>query len=65
MGTNRIKELERQIAELKERWPPHSVPPSMLQQLEALEEELKKAREEAEKANAQAEGRSGIPKVSP
>ena len=36
----RIEELERQIAELKSRWPAHSVPPAMFQQLEELEEEL-------------------------
>ena len=41
MGTDRIAELERQIVDLKERWPAHSVPPSMLQQLEELREELK------------------------
>lgn len=40
----RVKELERQIAELKSRWPPHSVPPQMLEQLEELEEALQEAR---------------------
>ena len=47
MNNERIEELEKQIAELKRRWPAHSVPPTMLQQLdeleEALERELKKA----------------------
>lgn len=38
--SERIKELERQIAELKRRWPAHSTPPTMLQQLDELEEEL-------------------------
>jgi len=38
MNSERIKELEKQIAELKSRWPAHSVPPTMLQQLEELEE---------------------------
>ena len=42
----RIEELERQIAELKRRWPAHSVPPTMLQQLDDLEEELEQARRE-------------------
>ena len=50
MNSERIKELEKQIAELKRRWPAHSVPPTMLQQLDELEEELerelKKATEE-------------------
>jgi len=35
-----IAKLEEQIAELKARWPAHSVQPWMLQQLEDLEEEL-------------------------
>jgi uncharacterized protein (DUF1684 family) len=40
MSSRRIKELEKQIEELKSRWPAHSVPPTMLQQLDELEEEL-------------------------
>jgi hypothetical protein len=36
----RIQELEREIADLKARWPKHSVPPAMLIRLEELEEEL-------------------------
>ena len=35
-----IAKLEEQIAELKARWPAHSVQPWMLQQLEELEEEV-------------------------
>jgi hypothetical protein len=46
MSTDRIKELEREIAELKKRLPPHSVPPTMLWKLEELEEELEKAKKE-------------------
>jgi len=42
MSSERIKELESQIAELKSRWPAHSVPPAMLQQLDELEEELER-----------------------
>lgn len=42
--SERIEELERQIADLKRRWPAHSVPPAMLQQLDDLEEELERAR---------------------
>jgi hypothetical protein len=41
-SSQRIKELESQIAELKRRWPAHSVPPTMLQQLDELEEELER-----------------------
>jgi hypothetical protein len=40
MDTKRIKELEKQIADLKCQWPAHSVPPAMLQRLDDLEEEL-------------------------
>jgi len=42
MSSERIKELEKQIAELESRWPAHSGPPMMFQQLEDLEEELEK-----------------------
>ncbi len=41
--TNReaqIEDVQRQIADLKSRWPAHSVPPAMIQQLDELEEEL-------------------------
>jgi len=49
MSTDRIKEIEDKIADLKARWPAHSVPPSMWQELEALEEELEKVRKAAKK----------------
>lgn len=38
--TNRIQVLEEKIADLKKRWPAHSVPPALLQELDDLEEEL-------------------------
>jgi hypothetical protein len=47
MSSERIKQLEKQIAELKRRWPAHSVPPTMLQQLDELEEELERERKRA------------------
>jgi tRNA-Thr(GGU) m(6)t(6)A37 methyltransferase TsaA len=40
MGKNRIEELREQIEDLKRRWPAHSIPPAMMDQLDALEEEL-------------------------
>jgi len=40
-----VRKIEEKIADLKARWPAHSVPPSMWQQLEELEDELEKARE--------------------
>lgn len=35
-----IRRLEAEIADLKRRWPAHSVKPAMVQQLEELEERL-------------------------
>jgi hypothetical protein len=62
MSSERIEELEKQIAELKRRWSAHSVPPTMFQQLDELEEELEKELKEAneEKRNAKAEGYGGL-----
>ena len=52
MADDKIREIEEKIADLKARWPAHSVPPSMWMQLEELEEELETARKEkAEKQN--------------
>jgi hypothetical protein len=54
---DRVRDLERQIEELKSRWPAHSVPPAMLQQLdeleEALEMELDRATESADEVPCQ------------
>ena len=44
MDQDKIKEIEDKIADLKSRWPAHSVPPSMWQELEELEEELEEAK---------------------
>jgi putative redox protein len=46
----RVAELEKQIADLQERFPAHSVPPAMMIELEELEEELERARREADQA---------------
>ena len=48
MRTDKAKEIEQKIAELKARWPAHSVPPHMWEELEELQSELK----EAERADA-------------
>ena len=53
MSSERIEELEKQIAELKRRWPAHSVPPAMLQQLDELEEALERERREASEQREQ------------
>lgn len=49
MSQNKVKEIEERIADLRARWPAHSVHPSMWQELEKLEEELEKAREAEKK----------------
>ena len=38
------KELEEKIADLKKRMPAHSIPPSMVQELEKLETRLRELR---------------------
>ena len=48
MSQDQIEQLEQEIADLKARWPAHSVKPSMLQQLEALEEALEKAKRQGD-----------------
>jgi len=56
--SDRVKDLERQIEQLKGRWPAHSVPPAMFQQLEELEEELERELKKAnrDKTDAKADG---------
>jgi hypothetical protein len=43
---DRESEIEAELADLKGRWPPHSVPPSMWMELERLEEELEQIKRE-------------------
>jgi hypothetical protein len=43
---DREREIEAELADLKGRWPAHSVPPSMWQELERLEEELEQIKRE-------------------
>ena len=45
MSRDRVEELDEQIAELKKRWPAHSVPAAMMEQLDYLEEELRREKE--------------------
>ena len=40
-----VKRLEERIADLKGRLPVHSIPPSMIQELEEIEEELERIKE--------------------
>lgn len=41
MSKDRAEVLKNQISDLKKRWPAHSVPPTMMAQLDELEEALK------------------------
>ena len=43
---SRITALEQQINELKARWPAHSVPAALMEQLDELEEALAAERKE-------------------
>jgi len=45
INDDKVKHIEEKITDLKARWPAHSVPPRMWQELEELEDELKKAQE--------------------
>jgi hypothetical protein len=56
MGRRTVQEIEESIADLKGRWPAHSVPPSLWQQLEELEEELAEAKETERGSNAAQNG---------
>ena len=40
-----IRELERRIAELKARFPAHSIPPALMAELDELEAQLAEAKE--------------------
>ena len=44
---DRVEDLEKRIADLKARFPAHSVRPSMVQELEDLEERLERAKKVA------------------
>jgi hypothetical protein len=44
VSNDRVREIEEKIADLKARWPAHSVAPSMWQQLEELESQLEEAK---------------------
>lgn len=51
MDEDKVQKIQQEIADLKGRWPAHSVPVSMWQQLEELEEKLEKARNEWSEVN--------------
>jgi len=41
-------DLEKKIAEIRQRIPPHSVPPAMLEEIDELEERLERMRQHRE-----------------
>jgi len=41
-------DLEKKIAEIRQRIPPHSVPPAMLEEIDELEERLERMRQQRE-----------------
>lgn len=48
MSERSVAEIEALLADLKGRWPAHSAPPHMWQELEDLEAELEQAKRSAE-----------------
>jgi len=40
MSPDKVEKIKKEIENLKKRWPAHSVPPAMMERLDALEEEL-------------------------
>jgi hypothetical protein len=62
MSSQRIEELKRQLAELERRSLADSAPPTMLQQLDELEEELERELRKGagEKDRAKANGHGGL-----
>ena len=54
MNNERIRDLEAKIDDLKKRWPAHSVPPMMMQELDDLEDELAKAMRQAHQGESNA-----------
>ena len=59
MNTDKVKKIEDKIADLKARWPAHSVPPRMWQQLEDLEAQMEEAKKRQQQNNNQQELISG------
>ncbi len=49
-AAERRAQLERELADLKARWPKHTVPPTMIMRLEELEEKLERLGGDAEGA---------------
>jgi anti-sigma-K factor RskA len=54
----RVARLEKQLADLQARLPAHSIPPSMIAELDELEETLAQARRQWQEKSEQGGGRS-------
>jgi hypothetical protein len=60
------EDIEHRIAELKRRWPAHSAPPRMWEELEELEDELKRISDvEGEAGDGRQAGSGRLPQVRP
>jgi hypothetical protein len=64
VANREVRRLEEKIADLKGRWPRHSVPPAMWDELEALETDLDQARRRAgEESHGGQAGCGRLPEV--
>lgn len=59
MDKGEKSDIEQRIAELKRRWPAHSVPPGMWEELEELEDALRIIEEATNERNDGRETGSG------
>ena len=65
MNDEKIKELEKKIADLQKQWPAHSIPPAMMQLLDDLEDELAQARAAKESPPASTPPPTSSPACAP
>ncbi len=47
----RIEQIEQRLADVQARLPAHSIPPAMVMELEALEDELEQLQKELDKGD--------------
>lgn len=59
MSNHRREEIQREIEEIKARWPAHSLPPGLMARLDELELELETL--ETEESHAEKDGNSQLP----
>ena len=56
---DRVEELQKKIEDLKKRWPAHTVPPTMVMELDELEAALEEALKEHREGKPDAEANRG------